>query len=496
MSPLVKMRLILGLAMLGSSAMAEEVPFPFANGTFDDKGKLQAWTLDKVHWHRDNAIGINIAAAKSIMEKDSAANPDFLAYKSSQVETITSEPDLISFSPTDLDLTGEIGFVQIAIQVDDIAILKVDEVLTGKEESGHVPFKGTYEVKGTALWNVQKSYKEFNESDKLIPAGRKYKLTLEYRNTANLTEKYGGKIDFDGVNVFLILTSVEIVQPTVDAQGNGGALTKVDDVRFSRWWKAYPDAAPFNLNKGFIKDDPDRFVIRIPAAVASDKTTVKAKLSTKAPQGMENGSEYEQAATVITLTKNGGWFESNPMILVTNKADADDANTGVKKAQDDTEDATFIAWMGGSLEIDLPSVNDTKIKYPVSASKKQIAVEAAIVNAQGAGSFAAVNQAFDKSKKRAKETYAQHLIELRFTKPPTSIPFTGKVNDALKERYDASGNVIDGLGNLEWRYQSLLSPEKMLLDVETRQMLDEVATQAAWSGGAIRVVYLPYRALS
>jgi hypothetical protein len=228
-------RFILAVAMVISTAMAEEISFPFAKGTFDNNGKLQAWTLEEVHLHRDNAIGKNIANANSTMEKDSAADPSFLGYTSPKPETITSEqpdpkpetitpdPGLKYFSPTVLDLTGESGSVQVALQVDDRAKLIVEEELTGKEETGHVPFIETYEVMGTALWNVQKSYKEF---DKLIPTGRKYKLTLEYRNTANLTKQYGGIIDYDGINVFLIkegpafeLTARGLITEELIAQG-------------------------------------------------------------------------------------------------------------------------------------------------------------------------------------------------------------------------------------------------------------------------------------
>ena len=108
---------------------------------------------------------------------------------------------------TDLDLTAISGQVFFAIQVDDHATLTIKEKPTGKETTGHAFIEQTYQLLGTALWRVDRSYKEFPNP---IPSGRTYNLKLSYRNTANLTEKYNGTVDFDGVNIFLISGGIDL----------------------------------------------------------------------------------------------------------------------------------------------------------------------------------------------------------------------------------------------------------------------------------------------
>lgn len=166
--------------------------FPFANGTFDNSGKLAYWSIDAVRAYRDAAIG-DLTGLNSNAEKDNAADPNRIAYCSGQVEELGLE--------TELDLTSYTGLIFLAIQVDDVATLTVKEKVTGEEPEGHKPIDAKFEVKGTALWKVDRSYKEFSTP---IPAGRVYEFKLDYANTANLTDKYDGYIDYDGVNVFLM----------------------------------------------------------------------------------------------------------------------------------------------------------------------------------------------------------------------------------------------------------------------------------------------------
>lgn len=166
--------------------------FPFANGTFDNSGKLAYWSIEAVRAYRDAAIG-DLTGLNSNAEKDNAADPNRIAYCSGQVEELGLE--------TELDLTSYTGLIFLAIQVDDVATLTVKEKVTGEEPEGHKPIDAKFEVKGTALWKVDRSYKEFPIP---IPAGRVYEFKLDYANTANLTDKYDGYIDYDGVNVFLM----------------------------------------------------------------------------------------------------------------------------------------------------------------------------------------------------------------------------------------------------------------------------------------------------
>lgn len=199
-------RLILALAILASSATAGD--FPFAKGTFDTDGKLKQWKLEDVRIHCDKAIG-DLAGRNSVMEKDDAADPLLIAYLSDAVEGKTFE--------TVLDMSDIQGLVHVAIQVDDHATLTVKEIPDSIQSDGHTPIDQTYELIGTAPWNKGRSYKEFPTP---IPAGRKYNIKLDYRNTDNLTKQYDGLIDFDGVNVFLMHHPA--VDLDVDSNNNEG----------------------------------------------------------------------------------------------------------------------------------------------------------------------------------------------------------------------------------------------------------------------------------
>ncbi len=196
--PRYSLILILASAIFTQVTSAQD--FPFARGTFNDSGKLAQWSLERVRAHRDTAIG-KLDGLKSNAEKDNAADSSYLAYSSPIVEEKVFE--------TELDLTEEKGVVFIAIQVDDLAALLIDEKLTGNEPANYSPVEETFVVEGTALWNKDRSYREFS---RYIPAGRKYDLTLIYRNTANLTDKYNGFVDYDGVNVFMMYLPVEVVE--------------------------------------------------------------------------------------------------------------------------------------------------------------------------------------------------------------------------------------------------------------------------------------------
>lgn len=103
----------------------------------------------------------------------------------------------------------------VAILVDDTATLTVEENNGARPPGVTGPFfRQTYTVNGTALWNP-KSYKEF---DIPLPPGRKYNLTLNYANLANLTKRYGGKTDVDGVSVYVCLMPLEITTETIAEQ--------------------------------------------------------------------------------------------------------------------------------------------------------------------------------------------------------------------------------------------------------------------------------------
>ena len=224
MTPLYNIRrLMMGIALLTTSVTADD-SFPYADLTFLDD-ELQLWTLERVSDQRDRTIGF-FNADDSVMIKDNAATPYLIAYMSRYKEGISDkaekenekngivDPNAVIFK-TELDLTKLNGLVNFAIHVDDIATLNVTEKLNGTEPIGYSPITETYHVNGTALWRLDHSYKEFTTP---IPAGRKYDLKLNYQNTANLTDKYDGPIDHDGVNVFLMHQPV--LDLTIASYGN------------------------------------------------------------------------------------------------------------------------------------------------------------------------------------------------------------------------------------------------------------------------------------
>lgn len=149
--PPYTIRSILALGLVTCSSFAETENFPFVEGLMDNNGKPQPWTLEQVRLHRDNVIG-DLTGKTSTMEKDSAANPNFV-----HVSKIEEEKNY----ETDLDLTDITGLVFFIIQADDHATLTIKEKPTGKEATGHAFIERTYQLLGTALWRANRSYKEF-----------------------------------------------------------------------------------------------------------------------------------------------------------------------------------------------------------------------------------------------------------------------------------------------------------------------------------------------
>ncbi len=186
---------------------------PYSDMLLGPEGKLNVWSMSDVRVDKDYTVN---PGGNSIMEKDSRSRSWNLGYQSKEVEP-TKEVKTKPFKGT-LDMTGATLPAIIAILVDDKATLTIEEDVNARPAGVTGPaFTQTYTVDGTALWNP-KSYKEFIESDKLIPAGRKYTLTLNYANTANLTKQYHGKTDVDGVSVYVCLLLVELA---VDANRDG-----------------------------------------------------------------------------------------------------------------------------------------------------------------------------------------------------------------------------------------------------------------------------------
>ena len=292
--------------------------------------------------------------------------------------------------------------------------------------------------------------------------------------------------------VSIRLLPVEIVQPKVNEDGTAGELGRVDSVRFSRWFNAYPAAAPFTQKPNWVDNDADRFVIRVPTAFAADKVTTKIKLKTKAPQGLTNGTTYEDNATEVTLTKDasGQWFESKPMVLVTNQEDADEAKNGIGGANNALDDRTHIGWMDGKIEIELTDANNQKIEFPISKKKGTVKVQLAVVDAQGAYSRAGVLGELDTIKRETKEIWAQHLVDVSFVGNADAVPFTATNKIGLAVLPNAEDSRDRNI--FLFKPRPFDSNKTLALSHEAEAALDEVATQIQWQQDAIRVLFAPF----
>lgn len=186
---------------------------PYAADLKNDDGTLKVWTMSKIREDKHETVN---PTEGSVMTKDNNSRGEKLGDRS-----YIPKETKPAYNGT-LDLSNAVFPATIAILVDDIAILTVTERLSGNELTGHTRFTGTYKVNGTALWNP-KSYKEFPTP---LPPGRKYELSLIYTNTANLTANYSdGKVDVDGVSVYVSLLPVEI-EPDANMAGVVGDVVK------------------------------------------------------------------------------------------------------------------------------------------------------------------------------------------------------------------------------------------------------------------------------
>lgn len=199
--------LLLGIpCLLNAQAITGDIPY--AKKLLNPDGSLKVWTMGMIH--NDKTLTIN-PGGNTIEEKDIRSKSNMLGYSSLTVEkddTANNKADTSKKFSGTLDLTNAVLPAKIAILVDDIAVLRVEEILAERKEGIEGPvFSDTFSLNGTALWNPR-SYKEFST---YLPVGRKYNLHLTYSNTANLTPKYGGEIDVDGVSVYVSLPPMDLI---------------------------------------------------------------------------------------------------------------------------------------------------------------------------------------------------------------------------------------------------------------------------------------------
>lgn len=178
-------------------AALHATPIPLAPGIQQSITDKELWTQQMVLAHVKETI--NDPGPKSdIPTRDNSAKVNNLGFQSHKVEKLED------FSG-ELDLTGIEKPVRISILVDDKATLRVTSA------GG---FSANYAVNGSALWRPQ----SFDMFSTILPGKTKYQLKLTYENTANLTDRpeYAGKVDVDGVNIYV--SSVETAQWRVKAK--------------------------------------------------------------------------------------------------------------------------------------------------------------------------------------------------------------------------------------------------------------------------------------
>ena len=198
---------LIGYLLLMFTCNAQTVTFtgniPYAKKLIKTDGSLDVWTMSEIRNDKDETIA---PIEGSVMVKDMNS----LGQKLGARSYIPKEHK--SYKGT-LDLTNTVLPATIAILVDDEATLTVTEIDDNGTAIGTaIPYK----VEGTALWNP-KSYKEFPNP---LPPRRKYQLELSYYNNANLTEKYNGGVDVDGVSVYIALLPMDVAV-AVDANRDG-----------------------------------------------------------------------------------------------------------------------------------------------------------------------------------------------------------------------------------------------------------------------------------
>ncbi|MFT5633437.1 MAG: hypothetical protein ACI9SQ_001155, partial [Rubritalea sp.] len=146
---------------------------------------------------------INNTGPGTTKEKDVRSIPVDLGYHSLKVEKGVKIEETINLSKMKVPL-------DIAILVDDNATIEIKGQSSGFSYSG--------KVMGTAIWNP----KSFQQIRVNIPPGDSYTFTIVYNNTANLTKKYGGEKDIDGIAVYLYPSQPVAVDLDIDSNNNEG----------------------------------------------------------------------------------------------------------------------------------------------------------------------------------------------------------------------------------------------------------------------------------
>ncbi len=155
------------------------------------------------------------------------------------------------------------------------------------------------------------------------------------------------------------LLSIEVMQPTINADGTIGDLARVQELRMCRWNS--PRIANDQVDRAAFADhDPDRIVVRIPVPSKKGSASVKVKVSTR------TGSYTPDAGAELDFkaeAPNSEYFVSDSLAIVTDEED-DELTVG-NGADNEPGDRTFRGRPGGHLHIECPDLNNATFDIPI-----------------------------------------------------------------------------------------------------------------------------------
>jgi hypothetical protein len=186
------------------------------------------------------------------------------------------------------------------------------------------------------------------------PTYLKHEQDIAYVELRPTTFTENKRIDLD-------LLPIEAMQPTINSDGTAGSLANVAAVRMCRWESPRNQYGPLQSRAEFPKDDPDRFVIRLPLGHRDGTTIINVQVSTVGA----TDSNYNDSQHEVEFTEEGssGIFVSKPMALVVDSGD-DDLSVG-GAAEGALNDPTFIAQPGGKIRLSCTELGNTPIEISI-----------------------------------------------------------------------------------------------------------------------------------
>ena len=200
---LVSIVLPVGAVEITKTKGASEDIFAKAHD-YKNKG-LTSLSFQEVIRDRDLTV---IPTNGTAPERDDASDETKLGYPTQKVETVTWEYTF--------DTKDQVGNYRLAVLVDDEATLTIK--LNGKTVKQQ-------RVAGGALWNPV----SFGEISYDIEPDKVYEVSVEYKNTANLTKDYEGFVDKDGISVYYYKKSNTLDLDIDSRNQNGFGAVPADD---------------------------------------------------------------------------------------------------------------------------------------------------------------------------------------------------------------------------------------------------------------------------